>query len=683
MFYRNLIPIAAILLLGTVLSHGTVFAADETVDYTQFSLDDLMEMSVVSGASKYIQKTSEAPSSISIITAEEIHTFGWRSLWEVLDSLHGFSTTYDRDYHYIGVRGVGYPGDLSNRLLVLVDGIRVNETALGGVLTGRGFIVDLDLVSRVEVIRGPASSLYGTNAMVGIVNIVTREGYQLQGAEVKTGYSSFGTLEGRVTYGNETESGIDYLFSATKGNMKGQDFYFEEFDDPSTNNGKVTGLDREEWDQFYAKVLYDNFTLEGMYSWRYKGYPLAGLGTMFNDDRAASVDIQQAYAATYKAELPHRFDMAVRAYYQNFKSEIRYPYDYVYDWSEADTNWVVIDLPEGLIYQSDSWGQRLTTELDFTRSLSGGHMLAFGAEYRNTFRQDNKSYDHEPYYRVYGDQELDPTNYSAYALADLQVLDNLRLNLGLRHDHYKSFVSSTNPRLALVAEPFAGSVFKATYGKAFRAPVGYDLSDEQIEQEGVDLSPNEIETFEIIWEQKLPYGLRSSISAYDWDYQDIPQDVDPDNISDYFLDHEAIRSKGVEVELAGRSSSGVSGRASWSYNDVEVPESELTPGRGEPRGPRHMVKANVMVPLRGKESRLGLELRHVSKRLTVRREWTDAYTLVNLSLSDTRLMGGPEIRASVMNLFDADNGHPGTWGEQQQVIWQDGRSYRLYLTVSR
>ena len=676
---RLLVSVMAIALLTACFTAGAALAGDEPVDYTAYSLDDLMEMNVVSGASKYMQKASEAPSSISIITAEEIHTYGWRSLWEVLESLRGFYTTYDRDYYYLGVRGIGYPGDLSSRLLVLVDGVRVNETALGGVLTGRGFLVDMDLVSRIEVIRGPASSLYGTNAMVGIVNVVTREGYQLHGAEVKAGFSSYGTQEFRMTYGNETESGVDYLLSLTKGKMDGQDFYFPEFDDPAYNDGRAEGLDREVWDQLYAKVLYEDLTLEGLYSWRYKGYPMGGLGMMFNDDRAASVDIQQAYAATYKRALPADFDMTLRAYYQDFKSEIRYPYDYVW----ADTAWA--PYPEGLIYQSDSYGERLTTELDFTRPVEffGHHMLAFGGEYRRTFRQDNFTYDHEPYYRVYNDQQLDPTNYSAYALTDIRLRRNVILNLGLRHDHYKSFASSTNPRLALVTELVDGTVFKAAYGKAFRAPVGYDLPSDEAEENYVDLSPNEIETIELIWEQRLPGGLNSTISAYDWDYQDVPRNVDETAISDYYLDHESIRSKGVEVELAGKLPRGIFGRTSWSYNDVEVPESELTPGRGEPRGPRHMIKANFMVPLRGKGSRLGVELRHVSKRLTVRREWTDPYTLVNVTLADTKLLGGPEIRASVYNLFDAENGHPGTWGEEQQVIWQDGRSYRLYLTVSR
>jgi len=173
---------AAALLVGWLLFAwaGSGLAAVQAVDYTEFSLGDLMEMNVVYGASKHMQKANEAPSSISIVTREQIQAYGWRTLAEVLTSLRGFYITYDRNFQYIGVRGLGSPGDLSSRLLVLVDGIRVNEGSIGGVLMGNGFPVDIDLIEHIEVIRGPASSLYGTNAMLGIVNVITREGYQIR-----------------------------------------------------------------------------------------------------------------------------------------------------------------------------------------------------------------------------------------------------------------------------------------------------------------------------------------------------------------------------------------------------------------------------------------------------------------------------------------------------------------------
>jgi outer membrane cobalamin receptor len=668
---RQLALIAGLLILSACGWTGPGSAAEEPTDYMQFSLDELMEMSVVSGASKYMQKTSEAPSSISIITAEEIRVYGWRSLSEALSSLRGFYDTYDRNYTYMGVRGIGYPGDLSSRMLVLVDGIRVNDTSLGGCLMGRGFPVDLDLISRIEVIRGPASSLYGTSAMVGVVNVVTKEGYQQNGTELKSGFSSFGTFESRFTYGHETESGVDLLFSGSKGFMDGQDFYFKEYDTPEMNDGWAVGGDKEKWEQLFAKVIYEGLTLESMYVWRSKLNPMGGLGMMFNDDRAKTVDIQMAFAATYKHKFPWDVNMTGRAYYQDFTSEIRYPYDWDYMGNIV---------PEGVIYQIDSLGERLTTELDLSRAFPGGHVVAAGVDFQKSFRNDQYVYDVDPYYDYYT-LELAPTNYGAYLLTDIHAMKGLIFNLGFRHDHYKSFGGSTNPRLAVVTELLKGTVLKAAYGKAFRAPVGYELPEEEAEESYVDLSPNEIETLELIWEQTLPWNLNSTVSVYDWDYRDIPNDIPEEEQGDYYLAHESIRSKGVEVELEGRFSQGIRGRCSWSYNDAEEPNSG--DDRGEPKGPKHMVKANVSIPLIQKKTSLGLELRHYSKRLTVRREWTEDFTLLNLTLLDTSLLGGPEIRASVYNVFDTANGHPGTWGEDQQTIWQDGRSFRFYLTLKQ
>ncbi len=667
---RLLVLFGAALILSAICCPGQVKAADATTDYTQFSLDDLMEMNVVSGASKYMQKTSEAPSSISIITAEEIRAYGWRNLSEALSSLRGFYDTYDRNYTYMGVRGIGYPGDLSSRMLVLVDGIRMNDTSIGGALMGKGFPVDLDLISRIEVIRGPVSSLYGTNAMVGVVNIVTREGYQLNGTELKAGISSFGTMESRLTFGHETESGIDMLFSVTKGFSEGQDFYFEEFDDPSLNDGYARDADAEKWEQWYAKVIYEGLTVESMYAWRSKLNPTGGIGMMFNDNRAKTVDIQAALGVTYKHVLPWDVNMAWRAYYQDFTSEIRYPYDFDYEWN---------DVPEGVIYETDSYGERLTSELDLSKVLPGGHVIAAGCEYQKTFRNDTYVFDVDPYFDYYT-LELAPTNYSAYILSDVRVMDGVIVNLGLRHDYYKSFGGSTNPRYALVTEIIPGTVLKAAYGKAFRAPMGYELPDDTVEEKLGELVPNEIETYEIIWEQTLPWNLNSTISVYDWDYKDLAIDVPPEEMGQYDLEHDSIRSKGVEIELAGKFPYGIHGRCSWSFNEAEEMESELD--RGEPKGPKHMVKANFMIPLKKDKTRLGLELRHYGERLTVRRQWTEAFTLLNLTLMDTSLLGGPEIRASVYNVFDTENGHPGTWGEDQQVLWQDGRSYRLYLTLT-
>ncbi len=120
----------------------------------------------VFGASKYEQKVSEAPSSISIVTAEDIKKYGYRTLADILRSVRSFYISYDRSYSYAGARGFGRPGDYNSRILVLIDGHRSNDNVYDGALLGTEGVIDVDLIDRVEIIRGPGSSLYGSNAFL-------------------------------------------------------------------------------------------------------------------------------------------------------------------------------------------------------------------------------------------------------------------------------------------------------------------------------------------------------------------------------------------------------------------------------------------------------------------------------------------------------------------------------------
>ena len=150
------------------------------------SLEELMAIEVASvvGAIKHEQRVTEAPSSVTVVTAADIRIFGWRTLGDVLRSVRGFYTTYDRNYTYLGVRGFGRPTDYNNRVLVMLDGHRLNDNIYNAAPIGTEGIVDLDLVERIEIIRGPGSALYGTSAFFAVVNVITRRGGAIGGVEV-------------------------------------------------------------------------------------------------------------------------------------------------------------------------------------------------------------------------------------------------------------------------------------------------------------------------------------------------------------------------------------------------------------------------------------------------------------------------------------------------------------------
>ena len=160
----SLVAVAALCLPNPVTAQD---ATTSRQPVSEMSMQDLMSVEVVSTASKFPQAIREAPASITVVTAEEIRRFGYRTLGDVLRSVRGFYTTYDRNYAYVGMRGFARPGDYNTRVLLLVDGHRLNDDIFDQAPIGTDFPIDLSLVERVEVIRGPASSLYGTNALFG------------------------------------------------------------------------------------------------------------------------------------------------------------------------------------------------------------------------------------------------------------------------------------------------------------------------------------------------------------------------------------------------------------------------------------------------------------------------------------------------------------------------------------
>jgi len=124
---------------------------------TDMSIEELMSLRIESvyGASGFRQKVTEAPASITIITSEDIQRHGYRTLADILRNVPGFYVTYDRNYSYLGVRGFGLPGQYNNSIALLVDGHRLNENIYDAALLGTEFPLDVDLIDRVEVIRGP------------------------------------------------------------------------------------------------------------------------------------------------------------------------------------------------------------------------------------------------------------------------------------------------------------------------------------------------------------------------------------------------------------------------------------------------------------------------------------------------------------------------------------------------
>jgi hypothetical protein len=156
-------------------------------------------------ASKTETSIEDAPASISVISREEIRAFGYTSLPEALAGVRGMFFSNDRTYEYVGVRGFSPPGDLNSRILVLYDGHPMNDIYAGQAYIGHDNNVDLAEVERIEIVRGPVSSLFGSAAFFGVINIVPRHNLDDHAVEASAGAGTLGLARARVSAGGKSD----------------------------------------------------------------------------------------------------------------------------------------------------------------------------------------------------------------------------------------------------------------------------------------------------------------------------------------------------------------------------------------------------------------------------------------------------------------------------------------------
>jgi iron complex outermembrane receptor protein len=625
----------------------------------------------VFGASKYEQRITEAPSSVSIVTAAEIKKYGYRSLADILRSLRSFYLTNDRNYEYVGVRGFNRPGDYNSRILVLVDGHRINENIYDSFLAGKGFILDVDLIDRMEVIRGPSSSLYGTGAFFAVINIITQRGRDLQGLEASGEAGSHDAYDGRLSYGKRLPGGFELLLSGTAGKSEGQDWFYPEFDDPATNNGTAEGRDWQRYGSAFLKASLADFTLSGAYSRRKKAIPTAPWETVFNHPDTWTLDESGYLDLQYERNLAEEWKILARVFYDYYWYEGEYPYD----WAEEG------DPPDILVSKDEAEGAWWGTELQFSRKLDR-HRFIVGAEYRENGRQDQRFFnDKSDSSSNVLDSREDSDYWAAYLQDEFQISERLLLNVGVRHDNYSTFGGTTNPRLALILNPVEGSTVKLLYGEAFRAPNAYELYYHDgglTALANPDLNPEEIATYELVVEQALGSSVRGVAAGFYYEIDNLIDQVEDADGLFVYRNLEEVEAWGMEFELEGRWESGLEGRLSYTFQETE----NQTTGRTLSNSPRHLAKFNLIVPLWRDRLFAGIEEQYTGRRKTLSRAETDDSAVTNLTLFSGNLVPGLEVSGSVYNLFDKAFSDPGSREHLQDAIEQDGRNYRLKLTYA-
>ena len=637
-----------------------------TSDLLDKSLEDLMAIEVdsVYGASGFKQKVTEAPASVTIITSEEIQRYGYRTLADILRNVRGFYVTYDRNYSYLGVRGYGPPGDYNSRIALLIDGHRFNDNIYDAALIGTEFPIDVDLIDRVEVIRGPNSSLYVASAFLGVINIITKRGQDMRNVNLAGEAASYGTYEGRISYGNTFNNGLELLLSGSIYESHGQDeLFFPEFDNPANNNGIALNADDDEFDQLFANASWGGFTLHGVFGSRDKGIPTASFGTVFNVTATRTVDERSYLDLQYDRRIGHGWSLSNRLYLDQYNNDGTYVYDYS-----------ATGGPSRVLNKNYAHGKWWGDEVTFSKQIFERQRFSVGSEFRDNFQQNQGNYDQQPFVQYFIDRRTSDI-FSVYAQDEIHIRKDLVLNLGLRYDHYTTFGGTTNPRAALIYNPWYKTTFKFLYGQAFRAPNFFELYYAAPgDVADPSLRPETVRTMEVVWEQYFANHFQMTVSGYYYPIHSlISEQIDPVTGNAVFVNAGSLDLRGLEVSSSRTLPGGIEGTVSYSLQDAINPTTQLP----LTNSPKHLAQASVSVPLIRQKLFASMDLQYLSRRLTLGGQMAGAYVLPNFTLFSRDVLRNWEVSASIYNAFNAKYVDPRANGQAEDVLTQDGRNFRV------
>lgn len=613
----------------------------------------LREPPLVFSPSRYAQPVREAPVSVTVITADEIRRFGYRTLEDVLSSVRGVHTRSDFNYEYVAARGLSRAGDYNSRFLVMVDGQRLNAPVSDASAIGADGLIDLEQVQQIEVIRGPGSALYGTNAVFGVINVVTKTAGQ--GTELLVEGGGYGAQRVSAAWARGAPN-KHLALQASGFRQRGADWYYPEFDSPETNAGVAVGIDYDENQRVLVKGRWGDVALLGAFVRRRRVVPTAPYGTTFNG-LTETIDQSLVAMATYT----HTFDDLARLTFNAVVNRATYDGRYPYD---------------DLQYSDFQRGTGMSLNTQYLRVFGSGHTIVLGVEGNHVPNALQGVRERVPPAQAVAtfDDAARQTSGALFAQVEWRLGSIGSLYTGLRHDSYRALGGSTNPRLALVLTPGEHTVVRLLAGTAFRAPNPYELhyTDNGFTQKApTSLSPERVESVELGIDRTFG-PLTASASAYQIRASDlINLTVDPTDDLLVFANQGAPESRGIEVELDGQIGR-IRTRASFAWQRA-VEEDGSRPADS----PRRLGMLRAVTPLFGSRASLALAVTHVGERRSFAGASAAAATITNLNLLARPFGSQTELDVGVRDLFAAGRVDPAGEEHMQAVLRQYGRSLRV------
>lgn len=609
-------------------------------------LDKLLN-TPISAVAKYEQRLEEAAASVTIIGREEIERYGYETLADVLEAIRGLYLSDDRNYTYLGVRGFSRPGDLNNRVLLLIDGHPMTETVFGSVPLGSELVIDLASVERIEFVRGPGSVLYGTGAMLGVINVVTGRN-AAGGASMAVGSNGNESAAMQASHGFASGATLDA--SGVWRNSRGQDrIYFKEFDSPATNNGIVERIDGFDAAGGMVSFVRGGLRLTAYKGSRVKDVPTAPWGADFGS-ASRSEDSRSFVEMNFGQKLSESATFAVRM-----------------SWDSSEHEFLI---PAAMPLENTTHAEWASGEARLVWDPKPNHRLTAGAA-RVQGLHSGFGVEAGSFLSFHSDQHVHST--SLYVQHEYQPLSKVTLIGGIRYDMHSYLPTSSSPRLAMIIHPSKSRTFKLLAGDAYRAPSVFEMFLSDIDVTGKSnpaLRPENVRTLEAVWEERLTPSLFAVASLYQFRATGLIERVDEAEFWQY-RNTGTADTRGLEMQLDYR------GSLAWAYASYSMQRSE-SDGEWLTNSPRHLIKAGATLPFLGRGN-AAAEMLYDSGRKTMGGEVTESHLNTNLALS-WRLIRRLRVRAALRNVFDDDYAVPVGVEHRQDSIARDGRTLLLKVT---
>lgn len=714
----GLVFLAAVPVYGAVQEEQEVKAFDEVFGTGPQEEDVFRTDRLLLTATGSLKPVHLAPSVATVITAEDLEEMGATNLSEALETvpgLHVSASTLNRLDDVFSIRGI-HTGN-NPQVLLLINGLPVTQTYLGG--RPFTFTMPVSNILRVEIVRGPGSAVHGADAFAGTINVITKDGFAIDGTKFGARYGSFESTDVWAQHGGQYR-GWNLSLNMEYQESDGDDNRIVAGDlqttlDQAINipNGlppasltpaPLTTNYRLLDTQFAASK--ENWTCR-LWGWFQDDAGL-GAGGSQTIDPGGYTDVEQYMADILyqNKELHKDWDLSLRASYL-YRDE-----DSFFNLFPAGTvlpigpdgniNFVS---PAGVTLFTDGYiGNPLVLEtqstIDATAMYMGfaDHLLRLNLGYKEL----EDEYEHYSNFGpgvIDGSQpvvdgtltDLSGTSYafmpeSSRRINYVSVQDEWSfaqkwaLTAGVRYDDYSDFGTTINPRVALVWETRYDLATKLLYGQAFRPPAFAELyaQNNPIVLGNPNLDPETIETVELVFDYQPTAALRIIPSFFIYDIEDIIEYVeDPGQATKTAQNAKDQEGQGFELEVDWRILDTLRLMGNMAYQRSKDKDTEEI----VPDAPELQLYAAAhwtFLPDWSLDARyFWIGDRHRANGDT--RPDIDDYDLVNLTLRRKNIMGNWDLAVAVRNLFDenifepSDGSIPGDYPMPGRSLWAEIR----------